>query len=85
MIPVTPIAGGTTLLNADLIEAIENGPDTIIHLVNGRRMVVTDDAAELVAHISRVRASLLAALKDVDMAPTDNSNVVPLRSKKDPA
>ena len=45
MIPVTPLAGGTILINADIIEAIETDPNTVIVLANGRRMIVTDDPA----------------------------------------
>ncbi|MCP3977321.1 MAG: flagellar FlbD family protein [bacterium] len=80
MIPVAPIAGGTILLNADLIEAIESDPDTVIVLANGRRMVVTDDPQTLVHHISRARAAVLAAAQDV--APRGNATVVPLRPAK---
>ena len=61
MIPVTPIAGQTVLLNANLIEAIEETPDTVIVLSGGRRMVVVDVPDHLVARIERVRASVLAA------------------------
>ncbi len=61
MIPVTPIAGRTVLLNASLIEAIEETPDTVIVLSGGRRMVVVDVPHHLVARIERIRASVLAA------------------------
>jgi flagellar protein FlbD len=61
MIPVTPIAGRTVLLNANLIEAIEETPDTVIVLSGGRRMVVVDVPEHLVARIERIRASVLAA------------------------
>jgi flagellar protein FlbD len=61
MIPVTPIAGRTVLLNANLIEAIEETPDTVIVLAGGRRMVVVDVPAHLVARIERIRAAVLAA------------------------
>ena len=61
MIPVTPIAGCTVLLNANLIEAIEETPDTVIVLAGGRRMVVVDVPDHLVARIERIRASVLAA------------------------
>jgi flagellar protein FlbD len=61
MIPVTPIAGRTVLLNANLIEAIEETPDTVIVLAGGRRMVVVDVPDHLVARIERIRAAVLAA------------------------
>ena len=61
MIPVTPIAGRTILLDADLIEAIETDPNTVVVLADRRRMVVQDVAETLVAHIGKVRANRLAA------------------------
>jgi len=61
MIPVTPIAGRTVLLNANLIEAIEQTPDTVIVLAGGRRMVVVDVPDHLVAKIEKIRASVLSA------------------------
>lgn len=61
MIPVTPIEGRTVLLNANLIEAIEETPDTVIVLAGGRRMVVVDVPDHLIARIERIRASVLAA------------------------
>jgi flagellar protein FlbD len=61
MIPVTPIAGRTVLLNANLIEAIEKTPDTVIVLSGGRRMVVVDVPDHLIARIERIRASVLAS------------------------
>jgi flagellar protein FlbD len=61
MIPVTPLEGRTVLLNANLIEAIEETPDTVIILAGGRRMVVVDVPDHLVAKIERIRASVLAA------------------------
>jgi len=64
MIPVTPIAGRTVLLNANLIEAIEVTPETVIVLAGGRRMVVVDVPAHLAARIERVRASVLAGAQD---------------------
>jgi flagellar protein FlbD len=64
MIPVTPIAGRTVLLNANLIEAIEETPDTVIVLAGGRRMVVVDVPDHLIARIERIRASVLAAAHD---------------------
>ncbi len=80
MIPVTPLAGGTILINADIIEAIETDPDTVIVLANGRRMVVADDPATLVASIARARAAVLAAAQNI--TPRADAKVVPLRSVK---
>jgi flagellar protein FlbD len=34
-------------LNADLIESVEETPDTVLTLVDGRRLVVSDRADEI--------------------------------------
>ncbi len=74
MIPVTPIAGRTILLDADAIAAIESNPETIIILADRRRMVVTDPAETLVARIERARAARLA--KAQDLRPRSDANVI---------
>jgi len=42
MIELTRFNGERFVLNADLIEVIEATPDTIIRLVNGKKMVVRE-------------------------------------------
>lgn len=42
MIQVTRLNGKPMILNADLIEHVESTPDTIIHLSNGRKYLVTE-------------------------------------------
>lgn len=39
------------ILNCDLIETIEERPDTTIRLVNGKHFVVTESAAEVVSRV----------------------------------
>ena len=80
MIPVTPLAGGTILINADIIEAIETDPNTAIVLANGRRLIVADEPEALVASIGRARAAVLAAAQSI--TPRTDAKVLPLRSVK---
>ena len=65
MIIVHPRRGGEVFLNADLIESIDEHPDTIITLVDGRRLEVSDDPAELADRIVRFRGSILASAERV--------------------
>jgi flagellar protein FlbD len=48
-------------LNPDLIQVIEANPDTVIVLVNGTRIVVSETASELTDLVRRWRASILDA------------------------
>lgn len=45
-------------LNPDLIERIEETPDTVITLTNGARYVVQESIAEIVEQIKLYRATL---------------------------
>ncbi len=48
-------------VNPDLIQVIEANPDTVIVLVNGTRIVVSETAAELADLVRRWRASIFDA------------------------
>lgn len=48
MISVTRINGSPMWLNALLIEMVEETPDTYITLINGKRMIVLESAAEVI-------------------------------------
>ena len=51
MIAVTRLDGSPILLNEDLIETIEQTPDTVLSLVNGHKLMVRDAPAELVQRV----------------------------------
>jgi flagellar protein FlbD len=60
MIPVTRFDGASMLLNADLIEWIEQTPDTVVGLVNGERVLVRETPDELVRRIVDFKRSIMA-------------------------
>ncbi len=55
MIEVTRIKGGGFWLNPELIETVESTPDTVITLINGKKYVVTQSSAEIVARVQEYR------------------------------
>ena len=61
MIQVHRLRGEPLFVNADLVEAIESTPDTVITLLDGRRLVVSDSAQDVVEAIRSFRASVLVA------------------------
>ena len=79
MIPITPIAGRTILLDADLIEAVEITPETVLVLVDHQRMVVVDAPETIVARVNRLRASRLAAAASLHR--TRDAHVIPFTPK----
>ena len=62
MIWVTRLNGTEMVVNADLVESIESTPDTVLTLVDGKRYVICESAAEVVERVRRFRASILVLL-----------------------
>jgi flagellar protein FlbD len=59
MILVHRHKGDRMFLNADLVESIQETPDTVVTLVDGRRIVVADSADDIAGRIVQFRASIL--------------------------
>jgi flagellar protein FlbD len=51
MIAVTRINGSQLWLNAIMIEAVEETPDTYVTLVTGKRIIVLEKASEVISQI----------------------------------
>jgi flagellar protein FlbD len=61
VILVHRLRGEPLYVNADLIETIESTPDTALVLVDGRRILVDEDARTVVQRVVDFRASLLVS------------------------
>lgn len=48
MIEVTRFKGSKIIINAELIETVEETPDTVITLTSGKRYIVSESAKEVV-------------------------------------
>ena len=68
MIWVTRLNGSEIVVNADLIETVESTPDTVLTLVDGKKYVVQENAADVVGRIQAFRASILRIV-DLPAAP----------------
>ncbi len=62
-------------LNADLLESIEATPDTVLTLVDGRRIVVSDSPDEIAERIVEFRASVLVSAAELRGASTPVSPI----------
>ncbi|MBP5608181.1 MAG: flagellar FlbD family protein [Lachnospiraceae bacterium] len=47
MIELTKINGSTVLINCDLIEYVEETPDTVVALTTGRKLIVKESRQEI--------------------------------------
>lgn len=48
MIEVTRLKGSKIIINAELIEVVEQTPDTVITLTSGKKYVVSETGKEIV-------------------------------------
>lgn len=51
MIKVTRLNGATYYLNCELIETIENTPDTVITLRDGKKLLVSETSEQIIEKI----------------------------------
>lgn len=61
MIVVTRLNQSRFAVNPDLIERIEEHPDTVLLMVNGERYVVTEPMKEVIRLIVEHRAAVVAS------------------------
>ena len=58
MITVTRLNGKPIIVNADQIRSIEENPDSTIALMNGDRIIVQENMAEIVGRVVEYGRSL---------------------------
>ena len=62
MIELTRLNGTPMVLNSDLIKTAEASPDTMLTLINGEKLIVREDCAEVMERVIAYRARLLASV-----------------------
>jgi flagellar protein FlbD len=62
MISVTRLKGQVVALNPDMIESVEENPDTTIRLTSGEKLLVREPLAQVVELVTAYRRYLLSAL-----------------------
>lgn len=60
MIRITRLNGVPIVLNSDLIQHIENTPDTVITLTSGEKFMVLESANEIIEEVVHFRRKILA-------------------------
>jgi flagellar protein FlbD len=65
MILVTRLNGDTLAVNADLIQRVEATPDTVVTLVDGSKLVVTESVDTIIDRVRTFRASVVAAAENL--------------------
>ncbi|WP_089720269.1 MULTISPECIES: flagellar FlbD family protein [Halanaerobium] len=62
MIKLTRTSGQNFILNAELILEVQETPDTVITLSNGKKLLVKDSAADIVEKVISYRQKIMAGI-----------------------
>ncbi|MBK7090852.1 MAG: flagellar FlbD family protein [bacterium] len=65
MIKVTRLNGTAIVINADLIEFVEEIPDTIVSLTTGKKIMVKENSEEIIDRVTRYKRSTLVGFQSV--------------------
>lgn len=66
MITLTRLNRAEIVVNSDLIQYIDTTPDTVLTLVNGEKLVVTEPADAIVEKIIAFKRRILSGLTVID-------------------
>lgn len=64
MVTVTRLDGHVVILNADLIETIEEVPDTVISLINHKRVIVREPVSLIIERIIAYQRAVRTPLEE---------------------
>lgn len=67
MIVVTRLNATRFAINPDLIERIQENPDTVVYMLNGAKYVVTESMAEVITLVAGYRAQVVSLARFHDM------------------
>jgi len=67
MITLHKMNGEEFTLNATHIETVEERPDTVITLINDRKYIVKETAAEIVDLIMRYHSKIQVGVRDINI------------------
>ncbi|WP_111571952.1 flagellar FlbD family protein [Halanaerobium saccharolyticum] len=62
MIKLTRTSGKEFVLNADLIVEVQETPDTVITLTNGKKLLVKDTADDIINKVVNFRQEIMAGI-----------------------
>lgn len=65
MIKLKRLAKGEFVINADHIEVVEETPDTVITLTNGKKFVVRESADQVIEKVIEYRQQIASAPNDI--------------------
>ncbi len=79
MIVLTRLGGSTFALNSDLIERVDETPDTVITLVDGAKYLVSESLEHVVAAVRAYRSAVIAESAELTGPPVEQGPTLPAR------
>ncbi len=77
MIVVTRLNGSGFAVNPDLVERIQETPDTTLIMVDGAKYIVRESMADVIDLIASYRARIVGMAYGTDQAPRTNTGPQP--------
>jgi flagellar protein FlbD len=77
VIVVTRLSGGMFGVNPDLIQRVESSPDTILTLIDGTKLIVTESMDEVIARVNEHRSRILARSREIQSLASDPVRALP--------
>ena len=84
MILVHRLKGEAMYLNADLMESIQATPDTVVTMVDGKELIISEPPEVVVDRIREFRASVLTAAEEFRTGGKPGSLIMFPGRDKDP-
>lgn len=84
MIVVTRLNTSRFAINPDLIERIQENPDTVLIMLNGAKYVVVESLDEVIGLIAQFRARVVSTARGLDSATSNDppaDGTLPLRPR----
>ena len=72
---------GVFILNAEVIETIEETPDTVVTLINGKKLIVDEPMDEVVRRVMAYRRALHKRRPIAGFLP-DRKGIITIRAKQ---
>ena len=78
MIRVSRLSGEPFGLNPDLIERVEETPDTVLTLIDGKKLLIVESLEEIIEQVMTFRSSVLARVPQVRQDESEREPVLRL-------
>lgn len=66
MIKLHKLNGVEIVVNAELVETLEGGPETVVHLATGNKLTVTEKPDDIISKVVEYRKAVNSAGKAVN-------------------